>query len=901
MRPLSRLALLLLALASIPTPAHAASGTPAPTSATTAPPENAVWRLLSGPVDPPQTSGHAAVYDSRRHRMIVITGAASEVWTLTLASPGAQHWIRVPIAGPDYPAWRVFMSATYDSTHDRVLMYGGQTTAGYGPTDYYDLWSLSLSDPPHWTKIVSPDSSPGIPGPAAFDLDHDRLIVTGPPPGTWNSPQPVFMEAWSLALDGARWTKLATTGIPPTARAAQQLIYDPFDNRLVMFGGILSQPRGWTNSTWVLSLSGTPVWQRIVPINSPPTRSGTVVVLDRARRQLVLTGGYQTDVYGWVNDTWTLPLPADLSDPSLSWTKLQTTGGIPPNDLSAAIYWPEGDRVVQFGGEGAGNLAFAFDPSNADWSSIDTEVHGPFPSRREGPALVVDREQSQLLLYGNGLNCGTDFWGFPLEGADDWAQLGDVGYPINCRPNNFVSDPLHRRLLAITGGDVRAREPLDQVWALPFDGPRVWTKLTTLGPNPGPRFEYGLAYDSARDRVLMFGGGTWYTPVQDMAEDNDEVWELALSSFTWRRLAPVNSPGARRRSSVQYDAVGDRLVIVAGANSGFRSSYPRSDCWALSLGGDSLRWAQFAPDLPSTGSPFDDSPRLTALDPLRNRLVYWDGAQSVFTLPLGLPDAWQPVQVSGDQPLPRDYFGLAYDAGGDRLITFGGTTGSLLGDLHALRFSDEVSVLLLSPAGFAPSDPGPRRPRLLNVAILGSPSFSVDSIIPESVTLGGAPALGTAGPFSRMLRDLNGDGHDDLVLWFESGVVNAPYQDSPFRLWGRTPHFAIRGIAQPDPRRLAEPQAPSATDATVTDVLSLNPVTPSVSGMTVRFSLASAAPARLEVYDIAGRQLQSRDVGAFGPGQHVLQLGGGELSPGVYLVRLSQDGRQLVARGILIR
>jgi hypothetical protein len=76
-----------------------------------------------------------------------------------------------------------------------------------------------------------------------------------------------------------------------------------------------------------------------------------------------------------------------------------------------------------------------------------------------------------------------------------------------------------------------------------------------------------------------------------------------------------------------------------------------------------------------------------------------------------------------------------------------------------------------------------------------------------------------------------------------------------------------------------------------------NPVT---GPLTVEFTLASREPARLELFDVNGRRLQSREVG--GPGRHELQLAdAGRLSGGVYWVRLAQGARALTRRCVVIR
>jgi hypothetical protein len=65
--------------------------------------------------------------------------------------------------------------------------------------------------------------------------------------------------------------------------------------------------------------------------------------------------------------------------------------------------------------------------------------------------------------------------------------------------------------------------------------------------------------------------------------------------------------------------------------------------------------------------------------------------------------------------------------------------------------------------------------------------------------------------------------------------------------------------------------------------------------------LPSAAPAKVELVDIAGRRRLSMDLPAVQPGHHRVQLDDvRSLSPGTYLVRLSQAGRAATAGVVLV-
>ena len=70
----------------------------------------------------------------------------------------------------------------------------------------------------------------------------------------------------------------------------------------------------------------------------------------------------------------------------------------------------------------------------------------------------------------------------------------------------------------------------------------------------------------------------------------------------------------------------------------------------------------------------------------------------------------------------------------------------------------------------------------------------------------------------------------------------------------------------------------------------------------VVFTLVDASPARLEMFDVGGRKIAAREVGTLGGGSHVVTLGDGRtLTSGVYLLRLTQGARSIMARAVILR
>jgi hypothetical protein len=69
----------------------------------------------------------------------------------------------------------------------------------------------------------------------------------------------------------------------------------------------------------------------------------------------------------------------------------------------------------------------------------------------------------------------------------------------------------------------------------------------------------------------------------------------------------------------------------------------------------------------------------------------------------------------------------------------------------------------------------------------------------------------------------------------------------------------------------------------------------------VAFTLPSRERATLELIDIAGRRVASREVGALGPGPHELSFDRPRLKAGLYFLRLSQAEHTLTGRVVMMR
>jgi subtilisin-like proprotein convertase family protein len=77
-------------------------------------------------------------------------------------------------------------------------------------------------------------------------------------------------------------------------------------------------------------------------------------------------------------------------------------------------------------------------------------------------------------------------------------------------------------------------------------------------------------------------------------------------------------------------------------------------------------------------------------------------------------------------------------------------------------------------------------PSPVSVALLATDSFDPRAVEPTSLLLMGAPTVKNADGLDHLLRDVNGDGRDDLLVWFAARELRIGDDDVVARLEGRT-------------------------------------------------------------------------------------------------------------------
>ena len=207
----------------------------------------------------------------------------------------------------------------------------------------------------------------------------------------------------------------------------------------------------------------------------------------------------------------------------------------------------------------------------------------PRPSPRAGHRMVYDSESERVILLGGGSPFGTgtdlnDLWAYDVE-DDRWRELRPPVMPPAAgsvlRVGPMAYDSESERVILYQNGET---------WAYNSEKNR-WTNMNPLLSPPGApgRIFIRTAYDAESDRIILFGGRTapntfWL-----------DTWAYDYDSNTWTQMHPLVSPSGRMNPGMVYDSAHDRIVMFGGAFGGQR----RGDTWAYDYNGDT--WTLLLP------------------------------------------------------------------------------------------------------------------------------------------------------------------------------------------------------------------------------------------------------------------------------------------------------------------
>ena len=409
--------------------------------------------------------------------------------------------------------------------------------------------------------------------------------------------------------------------------------------------------------------------------------------------------------------------------------------------LHTGIYDPVRGRMLVFGGikdSDSHNDLWALSlVGKPSWSRLPTAGTGP--SARYGHTAIYDPVRDRMLVFGGaGGPYLNDVWSLSLAGSPTWNALSPTGPPPPVRAHHTAVYDSARDRMLVFGGASGLTERND-VWELSLSGSPAWSALTPGGPPPSARHGHGAIYDPVRDRMLVFGGAG--------GSLLNDVWELRLSgSPVWSALAPSGTPPSAGSGRAIYDPAGDRMIVFGGITGSLINGV-----WELSLSGPA--WSALAPIGTPPSARFDNS---AIYDPLHGRMLVFGGndgsyVNDLWGLALTGQSAWNLVIPAATMPRGHDSHTATYDPVYDRMLVFGGTDQSVnFNDVWQLSLAGNPGWSLFGPLGTPPSPRlghsaiyDPVRDRLLVFGGWGSGTYHNDV---WALSLSGTPAWSALAP-----------------------------------------------------------------------------------------------------------------------------------------------------------
>ncbi len=440
----------------------------------------------------------------------------------------------------------------------------------------------------------------------------------------------------------------------PDADTAPSMAYDRHRGRIVMVTS--------NGDTW--EWDGI-VWRQPRPTISPPVRADAAMAYDPVLDQLVLYGGtdgnYKNDTWQWDGSAWTqlapapvmapvhTPLVYDAADHEIIALSAGTTLAWTGTAWSAiATTGPtQTDIALAYDASGSQVLAFAADGSTwsfsgATWTQLAPTTH---PSARGAMRMVEDG--AGVVLYGGYTTMNlADTWRW-LNG--NWTKLSPATNPGARSGQGLAFDSARARIAMFGGFDYAPND----TWE--WNG-TDWGAIA-IDVNPDPRAEAVAVYQPERGQTLLFSGGASFP--------TDDTWEW--DGEAWTERSPAHVPPARYQHAMA--AMRDRVVLFAGQGA---EEFIQGDTWTW----DGTDWTQESP----AHSPPARFGHSLAFDAGRNVAVLF-GGQATGSGPV-FADTWQwdgtdwTELVPATSPPSRSNALMVYDPGRGRTMLFGGQSSA---------------------------------------------------------------------------------------------------------------------------------------------------------------------------------------------------------------------------------
>ena len=429
-------------------------------------------------------------------------------------------WTQIPQAkpltiGPHYEDF------AYDASIDRLVAYAnawkdaGDAAEGWifaAKTWLFDIRTGTWSG----TGAATPEYSYGIvglePG-IAYDEAAERTVMLGE---GHSAAYDATADRWETLYAGTPWDEPGACGARPECRWEPHLVYDPVNERLVVYGGTvyLSADQGRVNADDMLAFDTR-------------TREWTLLLAASGGQPAASTAQAFTCPPGSTPDA---PGPVDQERPA--------------RYTSPAIAFDRHARRIVLLAPSAGAAAetWTFDVCSNEYARLRPARE---PVLLKASELVYDGDSDVTIATD-----GRSTWAYDF-GTNTWTQMGVPPAAADPVAPSLAYDPVSGLVLGASGRELWSYDVETDLWT-----------LVSRAPWPGTAL---LAYDASVDRIV--------------ADAGSETWLYDMRTGTWSRGADPTfcawGMAMVLPDVIIYDEAAKRTVASCGTRAAYDATADR--------------------------------------------------------------------------------------------------------------------------------------------------------------------------------------------------------------------------------------------------------------------------------------------------------------------------------------
>ena len=649
------------------------------------------WLDLTGTLSSAVSSRYQSTmaYDPVRSAVLLFGGRSPNVLGDTWTFDGRRWSSRTQAVSPNA---RYSAAATWDAAREVLLLHGGTNGQSQGGL-FGDLWSW---DGTSWT-VLTP--TPGNHHEHAFVYDPVRqvsVLIYGRTNTTGLSLQAV--REW----DGTSWSDQSTgdgtSASNVIGRVRFAAAWDPGRDEVMVFGG----QRGSlvNNDQWTWNGAR---WSQVFPATRPAARHGAAMAFDPDLGQVLLFGG-QDGTGAVLGDTWAWN--------GASWANV--TPANPPAQFARAdarmVWDPTLRQLVLYGGQidpvGAPSLISSLMHT---WDGTSWQPIGPLDNddgRRFAAMAPLPGRGEVVVHNGRGSGSATPLASGRVWNGWGWASRSSASAPT-AREGGAAAwiGGSYRSVLTYGGRNggtfYSSTHRLNQTT-------NSWRQLPVSGPQA--RALHAMAWDSTRNRVVLYGGLT----ATGMALS--DTWLFNPLNGTWAQSTPSATPPALFNHRMAWDPISQRVILHGGRSDPDGVVPSNRETWAW----DGSTWSQACAGGLCGGGNREE--QCMVLDEGRGAIVMFGGHLLAAGAHVGTTDVlawtgaeWLPVTTRGLDVGVRSGGSCAWDPAGRGIVWLGSgpvtvasgpetTDSTLFLDTRASATPGQVFELDLSSFDALPED-----------------------------------------------------------------------------------------------------------------------------------------------------------------------------------------------------